>query len=305
MKRIRRLSHEGEAFLKNLSVGRNLSVNTVDAYRRDLADLEAFTGEYLGKEAWTWEEVERGVLRAFLGEARRSGLSPRTISRKLSAIRSFLRFLFRGDLISSNPAAGIRGPRLDRTLPGHVAEKDLGELFSWAEREAEANELKPTRLLLILELLYGSGLRLSELHDLDLTSLDLTSGQMRVVGKGSKTRIVPLTKRAEIALNRYHPRRLEVGPTSEALLVNKNGGRLSRRSIQRTVTDGLRTFSESEGLSVHSLRHSFATHLLDHGADLMAVKELLGHASLSTTQIYAHTSKERLRKVYRGAHPRA
>ena len=167
-----------------------------------------------------------------------------------------------------------------------------------------------TRNLVILELLYGSGLRLAELHGLDVSDVDAGTGQVRVLGKGRKQRIVPLTGAALAALERYMPRRGEVleGAASSgegALLLNPQGRRLSQRSIQKIVCGFLDDAAAGQGLSVHSLRHSFATCLLDAGADLMAVKELLGHASLSTTQIYTHTSKERLRRVYRDAHPRS
>ena len=163
-----------------------------------------------------------------------------------------------------------------------------------------------TRLLVILELLYGSGIRLAELGALNVQSLDLARGQMRVLGKGRKERIVPVTASATRAVANYLPRRAEVARSdSRALLVGRHGGRLSNRHVQRSVQRVLADFADAAGLSVHSLRHSFATHLLDAGADLMAVKELLGHASLGTTQIYAHTSKERLRRVYGAAHPRA
>ena len=158
----------------------------------------------------------------------------------------------------------------------------------------------------MLELLYGSGLRLAELQSLDVGSLDLDRGQLRVMGKGRKERIVPVTKSATVALGRYLPRRSDVAsPDSSALFVGRHGRRLSRRYIQRSVREALAEFAEDQSLSVHSLRHTFATHLLDAGADLMAVKELLGHVSLSTTQIYAHTSRERLKRVYAKSHPRA
>jgi site-specific recombinase XerC len=180
-------------------------------------------------------------------------------------------------------------------------------VFGVAEGAARENTLAGTRDLVALELLYGSGLRLSELHGMDLEALDLESGRVRVLGKGRKERIVPVTAAALVALGRYLPRRLEVtGSEGGPLLVGRLGKRLSRRSIQRVVRGLLeRGASYEEGTSVHSFRHSFATHLLDAGADLMAVKELLGHSSLSTTRIYTHTSKERLARVYRAAHPRA
>ena len=298
-------------FLHHLEVARDLSPNTVSAYRRDLADLEAFVAVYLGRDDFQWQDVTRGVIRAFLGDAGRKGLAPRTVARKLSVARAFLGYLRREGDLPSNPAVSVRGPKLDRTLPGHMRAGEAQALFDWAEAAAVAeaaagNGLGATRLLAILELLYGSGLRLSELASLDLGSVDVERGQLRVLGKGRKERLTPVTQSAVRALARYLPRRLEFArPGESALFLNRRGGRLSTRYIQRCVREAVADYASAAGLSVHSLRHSFATHLLDSGADLMAVKELLGHASLSTTQIYAHTSKERLRRVYKAAHPRA
>ena len=301
------MTPEVARFLEHLEGTRNLSPHTVAAYRRDLLDLEEFTHVYLGRDDIRWGDIDRGVIRAFLGEAGRRGLAPRTVARKLSAVRALFRHLHHAGKISSNPARLVRGPKLDRTLPGHLRTEEVAALFRWAEtRAAQENGLAETRLLAILELLYGSGLRLSELASLDLRSLDLDRGQIRVLGKGRKERIVPVTTAAARAVRRYLPRRGEVAePGTQALLIGRHGRRLSNRHIQRLVQAVLEDFAESADVSVHSLRHTFATHLLDAGADLMAVKELLGHASLGTTQIYAHTSKERLRRVYKGAHPRA
>lgn len=300
------MTPEVARFLEHLAETRNLSPHTVAAYRRDLLDLEKFTREYLCREDFEWTDIDRGVIRAFLGEAGRRGLAPRTVARKLSAVRALFRHLHRAGAITSNPAGLVRGPKLDRTLPGHLRTEEVAALFRWAETRARENGHAETRLLAILELLYGSGLRLSELASLDVRSLDLDRGQIRVLGKGRKERIVPVTGAAARAIRRYLPRRDEVAePRTRALLVGRHGRRLSHRHFQRIVQSVLDDFAESANLSVHSLRHTFATHLLDAGADLMAVKELLGHASLGTTQIYAHTSKERLRRVYKGAHPRA
>jgi len=294
-------------FLAHLEGPRNLSPHTVAAYRRDLLDLEDFARVHLGREYFRWDDLTRGVVRAFLGEAVRRGLAPRTIARKLSSVRALFRHLHRAGKISSDPARLVRGPKLDRTLPGHLRAEETAALFRWAEnRAALANRLPETRLLVTLELLYGSGLRLSETGSLNVESLDLDIGQLRVLGKGGKERVVPVTAAAVRAVRRYLPRRREVAePGCRALLVGRHGRRLSNRQIQRSVRTVLAEFAEAANVSVHSLRHTFATHLLDAGADLMAVKELLGHASLGTTQIYAHTSKERLRRVYDGAHPRA
>lgn len=299
-----------ESYLKVLSDQRRLSEHTVAAYRRDLMDLQTFLTEYLGTPDWEWEEVDRLSLRSFLGWCLRRGLSRRTIGRKLSAVRGFFRFLHLEDRMPSNPARAIRAPKREKRLPGHMTVQETQALFRLAEARAAENTLAGTRDLVIMEILYGSGVRLSELYGLDLADLDLHLEQMKVRGKGRKERIVPLTGRAVAAIRRYEARRREAvsGDAAEgahALLLNPRGGRLSRRSIQRVVRGLLEKTASAEGLSVHSLRHSFATHLLDAGADLMAVKELLGHVSLSTTQIYTHTSKERLKKVYTRAHPRS
>jgi len=300
-----------QAYLKVLSHERQLSEHTVGAYRRDLQDLQTFLTEYLGTPEWQWEEVDRLSLRSFLGWCLRRGLSKRTIGRKLSSVRGFFRFLHLEERVPANPARAVRAPKMEKRLPGHLTRLEVEGIFNLAENRAAENTLSGTRDLAILELLYGSGIRLSELHGLNLADLDLRGEQIRVTGKGRKERIVPITRRAIGAIRRYEPRRQEALAASagardpSALLLNAKGGRLSRRSIQRAVREYLEKTAADQGLSVHSLRHSFATHLLDAGADLMAVKELLGHVSLSTTQIYTHTSKERLRRVYKQAHPRS
>ena len=297
---------EVREFLRHLADERQLSPNTVLAYAHDLDELEAFLTEYMGRSDWRWEDADRLALRGFLGWIRRGGRSRRTVARKLSAARTFFRFLHLEDRIPSNPTRAVRAPKVDRRLPGHLSASDMAAVFEVAERRAAENTLEPARDLLILELLYGSGLRLSELHGLDLRSLDRRRGQARVLGKGSKERIVPVTAKALGALERYEPRRDEAGGSgSGALLVNARGGRLSRRSIQEAVRRCFHAAATARGLSAHALRHSFATHLLERGADLLAVKELLGHVSLSTTRIYTHTTKERLLRVYRESHPRS
>jgi len=300
-----------EDYLRMLAHERQLSPHTLTAYRRDLEDLRVFLTDYLATPDWGWEEVDRLGLRSFMGWCLRRKLSRRTIGRKLSAVRGFFRFLHLEDRLPLNPARAVRAPKTEKRLPGHLSRPEMSALFDLAEVRAAENTLAGTRDLLVLELLYGSGLRLSELQGANLSDMDLRSAQMKVRGKGRKERIVPLTRSSIQALRRYEPRRHEaMAPSArrgdhDALLLNARGGRLSRRSIQRQVRALLEKAAAQQGLSVHSLRHSFATHLLDAGADLMAVKELLGHVSLSTTQIYTHTSKERLKEVYRRAHPRA
>ena len=295
-------------FLRHLEDERGLSANTVEAYRRDLQQLEAFLSDYLGGDRWGWADpdVDRLAVRGFLGWCERRGLSRRTAARKLSAARTFFRFLHQEERIPADPTRAVRTPKTEKRLPGHLTEPDARAVLDAVELRAAENTLKGTRDLVVMELLYGSGLRLAELHGMDLPDLERGRRQVRVLGKGRKERIVPVTEAALRAVDRYLPRRGEVvAPGTEALLVNARGGRLSRRSIQQSVHDTLEAVSAAHGLSTHSLRHSFATHLLEAGADLLAVKELLGHVSLSTTQIYTHTTRERLLRVYRDAHPRS
>jgi integrase/recombinase XerC len=295
-------------FLEHLAKERQLSANTVRAYARDLEQLQEFLSQYLGRESWQWsdEDVDRLALRGFLGWCGRAGFSKRSAARKLAAARTFFRFLHADESIPSNPGRSVRGPKLDKKLPGHLSRGDVEDVFASAERVAAENTLAGTRTLVIMEMLYGSGLRLSELHGLDVAGLDERAKTVRVLGKGRKERIVPVTDAAITAIARYAPRRAEVTDrTAGALLVNPQGRRLSRRSIQTAVRRCFEAAAGARGLSAHALRHSFATHLLEAGADLLAVKELLGHVSLSTTQIYTHTTKERLLRVYREAHPRS
>jgi integrase/recombinase XerC len=298
-------------FLKQLSDERQLSENTVRSYRKDLDDLQDFLTSYYGTPEWSWGDVDRLTLRGFMGWCQRRGLSRRTTARKLSAVRSFYRFLHLEERVRSNPTRAVRAPKAEKRLPGHLSQGDVEVVFRAAESKASENTLAGTRDLAVLELLYGSGLRLSELYGLDLADLDLVTEQAKVRGKGRKERIVPLTRAATAAIRRYEPRRSEAlsdasrADDRRALLLSQRGRRLSRRSIQETVRRALEQAAGGDGLSAHALRHSFATHLLDGGADLMAVKELLGHVSLSTTRIYTHTSRERLKQVYRDAHPRS
>ncbi|MDC0161117.1 tyrosine recombinase XerC [Gemmatimonadales bacterium] len=299
---------EVEDFLRHLADERQLTANTLKAYRGDLKELEEFLTDYLGKSAWGWadSDVDRLALRAFMGACARRGLAKRSVARKLTSARTFLSFLHLEERIPSNPGRTIRAPKLERRLPGHLSRTDADIVFEYAELRAKDNTLVGTRTLVIMELLYGSGLRLSELHDLGVDQIDQVTRQMRVTGKGAKERIVPVTEAALGAIERYKLRRNDVVRSPErALLVNLRGHRLSRRSIQSTARECLKHAAGARGLSTHALRHSFATHLLEAGADLLAVKELLGHVSLSTTQIYTHTSKERLLRVYREAHPRS
>jgi integrase/recombinase XerC len=304
-------SPELEEFLRHLSGERQLSPRTLAAYTRDLEELEEFLAVYLGAGAWSWPTVDRLALRSFMGDcAGRRGLSNRSIARKLSAIRTFFRFLHLEEVVDANPARTVRAPKAGRHLPLHLSRDQVDRLFTAAEGRALEGGFNGVRNHAIVELLYSSGLRLSELQGLNLPDVDLISQRVRVLGKGRKERIVPVGGAAIRALRRYEPRRDEAlqqapRPDRRALFIGLSGRRLTARQIQKIVRGFLNQVSEESGLSTHSLRHSFATHLVDAGADLMAIKELLGHASLSTTQVYTHTSAERLKRVYQQAHPRA
>ena len=297
------------SYIQTVEDGRQLSPNTVAAYRRDLIDLVAFLDRHYQHDDWTWTVVDRGALRAYGAHLTRRQLARRSIARKLSSVRSFFRWMQREDVLEANPARSIRSPKLERTLPGWLTRAEVDRLFALAENRSAEGTFRGVRDHAILEVFYASGMRLSELQQLDITDVDTIADQVKVLGKGRKERIVPIGRAAVQALRRYEPRRDEVlrrtGGERKALFVSERGRRLSTRQVQTIVSGFLAQAADDDALSTHSLRHSFATHLLDAGADLMAVKELLGHASLSTTRIYTHTSKERLKKVYQQAHPRA
>ena len=297
-------------FLRELADGRQLSPHTIAAYKHDLSEFTAFLETYFQTDNWEWSQVDRNALRRFLGYMAQQKLARRTIARRLSAVRTLFRFLHREDLVEANPARAVRSPKLEKSLPQWLTRSDAERVFSVAENRASEGGLKATRDLAILETFYATGIRLSELQGLDMDDVDLIGEQVKGRGKGRKERIVPLGSSAVKALRKYELRRAEVaarGPAADrqAVFLNDRGRRLSRRQIQEIVRRAVADGAQEEGMSPHALRHSFATHLLDAGADLMAVKELLGHASLSTTSIYTHTSKERLKKVYAQAHPRA
>jgi integrase/recombinase XerC len=300
------------AFLRDIEAGRQLSGHTVNAYRRDLHEFAAFLDRHYGLgEEWTWQGVDRLAIRAYLGELARRGLARRSIARKLSAVRSFFRHLHREEILDANPARTVRSPKLEKTLPGWLTRADIQRLFDIAETRAAENTFRATRDHAIVELFYSTGMRLSELCALDQAHVDAVGEQARVMGKGRKERIVPLGRPAVAALRRYEPRRRELldrfpdGDRHALFISERRATRLSRRSIQNIVGEFLERVADNAGLSTHSLRHSFATHLLDAGADLVAVKELLGHVSLSTTRIYTHIARDRLKQVYQQAHPRA
>ncbi len=304
---------ELDEFLEFLEKERQDSPHTVRAYGRDLQSFQEFCNSYFGgPRNWDWVSVDRLAMRSFMGELARRGLARRSVARAVSALRAFYRFLHSRYGVADNPAAAVRVPKLERRLPAVLDRAQVDVMFEFAESLAHQGGFKETRDLAILEVFYATGMRLSELAALDMSNVDMLSGQAKVRGKGRKERIVPLGSHACSALRRYQVERdalldeLPVGQSDKrAVFLSTKGRRLSPRGVQHIVARFLRSLDESSGFRVHSLRHSFATHLLDAGADLRAVQELLGHASLSTTQLYTHTSVERLKRVYDQAHPRA
>jgi len=287
-------------FVTFLAKERNDSPHTVKAYERDVSAFAAFCQDYYGGP-WTWAGVDRLAIRGFLAAEQQRGVGKRSVARALSALRTFYRFLNATRGTEVNPARAARTPKIDRTLPAYLGLQETAELFKNAEQRAAAGGFIETRDLAMLEMFYSTGIRLSELAGLNDADVDLVADQVKVRGKGKKERIVPVGSRATAALRHYLRSRGE----GRALFVNGRGKRLSPRGIQRAMKRLFQTLARGTNLHVHALRHSFATHLLDAGADLRSVQELLGHASLGTTQVYTHTSVERLKKVYHQAHPRA
>jgi integrase/recombinase XerC len=300
-----------DEYLVHLAKERDVSPNTVRAYERDLREFVEFLRRYYGGEGWTWQGVDRIAMRGYLGHLSKRGLGKRSMSRALSAIRSFYRFLHTNEIVDANPARAVGAPKLEKYLPGYLDRAQIDLLFQAAEARAMEGKFVDVRNLAILELFYSTGIRLSELQGLNRPDLDMITQQAKVRGKGRKERIVPVGDHAILALRNYESKRDELtrglGPKADrlAVFISRTGKRIGVRAVQKAVTGFLAQIDEDAGLSVHSLRHTFATHLLDAGADLRAVQELLGHASIQTTQIYTHTSVERLKQVYQKAHPRA
>jgi len=288
-----------DEFLLGMESTRGASAHTLRAYRRDLAELAAFCSERGIAEP---ERVSARTLRSFLARLHERELARSSIQRKLSAVRSFFDHLLREGRIAAHPATGLRQARGERRLPGCLDAEEVEALLDAPDLGTAAGR----RDRAILELMYSAGTRAAETVGLDRADVDLERGIARVRGKGRKERLAPLGSHARRALERYlaDPRRPR-GPERRALFLNLRGGRLTTRSLQRIVRRAVLEAGIVRPATPHTLRHSFATHLLDRGADLRAVQELLGHAHLVTTQIYTHVSIERLRTVYERAHPRA
>jgi tyrosine recombinase XerC len=285
-----------DKFINYLRVERNASVHTITNYNVDFEMFKAFLGD---RDIGT---IDHLVLRRFLAELRTKNYAKRTVARKLASLRSLFRFLYREGLIKKNPITAISTPKLDKKLPIFLDVDKVAKLLQCPPDDNIAG----LRDRALMETLYSTGIRVSELVGLDVDDVDFISGVVKVFGKGSKERIVPIGEPALKAIRKYIDKRQEEKvKDNDAIFLNKSQRRLSDRSVRRVINKHIRTCSIVEKISPHSLRHSFATHLLDRGADLRSVQELLGHMNLSTTQIYTHVTMKRMTEIYNKAHPRA
>ena len=293
-----------QLFLDYLRLNRNASKHTVSAYQTDISQFLKFLESLPGRRKIIPTNLDHHDINNFLGELHRRGISGSSASRKLAALKSFMRYLRREGYLEHDPGALITAPRLQRKIPAHLDIDEMHELLEAPDLET----LIGRRDSAILELFYASGLRLSELVGLNLEDINLSSRLVRVRGKGGKERMVPFNRSAATAVRRYlQDQKHSVSSSSLAVPVflNYRGGRLSARSVDRLVRRYVIQSSAKLGISPHALRHSFATHLLERGADLRTIQELLGHSRVSTTQRYTHVTVSQLADLYRRTHPRA
>ena len=284
-----------EKFMRYMEIEKNYSQHTLTNYKVDLKDFSKFCGEL------SLEKIDYLLLRKYLAVLKEKSLGNRTVGRHLSALRSFFRFLARESIIKANPILMLSSPKLDKHLPSFMTEEEVNKLIESAFAKNEKDE-SGLRDRAILETFYSSGLRISELVSLSIDDVDFISGVVKAFGKGKKERVVPIGDAALNAIRKYLDKRKK---QSSALFLNKNGKRIGARGVRGIVEKYLKSAGIARGVSPHTFRHSFATHLLNRGADLRTVQELLGHANLSTTQIYTHLTTERLKSVYDKAHPHA
>jgi integrase/recombinase XerC len=316
------MRHHLAEFLDHLRLNENASLHTVRAYDSDLSQFLAFLAAHVGRRRPDLQpsDVDRLTIRAFLGDLHARGNSRASAARKLAAIRTFARYLRREGVLDGDPAALVGTPKREQRLPAHLGEGEMAQLLEMPDASTPLGR----RDRAILELFYASGLRLSELVGLGIDDVNLSGRVVRVLGKGGKQRLVPFNPKAEAALRawlkdweslaatpgpapRQAGRALAMAGRRKAdpLFLNYQGGRLSTRSVDRLVRKYVAQCSTRFGISPHALRHSFATHLLQRGADLRAIQELLGHSRLSTTQRYTHVDAAQLMDAYRKAHPKA
>ena len=281
-----------EKFIRYLEVEKNYSAHTILNYKLDLEDFRNFLGEA------ALEKIDYLLLRKYLALLKEKNLSNRTVNRHLSSLRSFFRFLTRESLIKANPILSLSSPKHEKYLPSFLTEEEVAKLIDAVIPKDE----RGLRDRAILETFYSTVIRISELANLSKEDFDFIGGIVKVMGKGKKERIVPIGDKAISAIREYLDKRKK---QTDAIFLNKNGEAITTRGIRNIVGKYIRLAGIKQGVSPHTLRHSFATHLLNRGADLRSVQELLGHANLSTTQIYTHLTTDKLKIVYDKSHPRA
>jgi integrase/recombinase XerC len=287
------------AFLRHLERERDASAHTLRAYAQDLEQFVDHLRGELGREPRP-QDADLLALRAFLARLYRSGMKRSSAARKLAALRTFFRYLCREGVLEANPARLLQSPRAERLIPEHLEEGEMAAVLG-----ASSDDDAGLRARALIETLYSTGIRCAELVGLDVDAVDFDERTLRVLGKGRKERIVPFGRPAHAALQAWLPARERMRPRCSALFVNARGGRLTDRSVRNILVRVLQRAAVDRHTSPHTLRHSFATHLLERGADLRAIQELLGHASLSTTQRYTHVDAKHLLDIYKKTHPRA
>ena len=287
-------------FINYIAVERGLAKNTLLAYTRD---LQKYTGYLSQRKIQNSDAVSRDHVTSFMMDLKKHGMSTTSICRHLASVKMFHRFLVRENLAKEDPTTLVDTPKLFKRVPEVLTQKEVESILQVAQKVRSAGK----RDYVILELFYASGMRVSELVDLKITSINLDVGFVRALGKGSKERLIPIGRKARQALAYYYakvrPKLLKTFET-DALFLSRLGKRLSRQCVWKIVKDYARLAGIKKNIKPHTLRHTFATHLLEHGADLRSVQEMLGHADISTTQIYTHVDRERLKSVHKQFHPR-
>ena len=301
------MSSHVRSFLQYLTVECNYSRHTIAAYEDDLRQFQEFVRRHQSDSSHSIHDLDHVTVRLFLGDCLEQDFSRSSVARKLACLKSFFRYLKKSGVIHTNPAANVVTPKLQKRLPQYLDEASVANLM----RQPDTSTAVGKRDVAILELFYSTGIRLSELISLQLSDVNFDGGTIRVTGKGSKDRIIPFGQPAKNALKTYIACRSDLhsrkkgDETGRTLFLTVRGKKMSPKGVNLLVNEYIGRVSEIAKKSPHVLRHTFATHLLNRGADLRAVKELLGHESLSTTQIYTHVSVDRLKKIYAQAHPKA
>ncbi|HGY54095.1 MAG TPA: tyrosine recombinase XerC [Caldithrix abyssi] len=289
-------------YLRYISLERRYSPHTAESYANDLRQFESFLVEYFGTERIFWQRIDKKIIRYFLIDLQDKNLSHRSIARKLATLKSFFKYCAREQIIDHNPALSIRMPRFPKKLPEYLSPDEITKLL----KLPKPSSFEGLRDLAILELFYGTGIRLSELINMKTSDIHFNEKRIHIVGKGNKERIVPIGQHAEQILKKYLQVRAQyVNKSVENVFILQSGNKMYPMAVQRIIKKYLGLVSNLNQKSPHILRHTYATHLLNAGASIRTVKDLLGHESLSTTQVYTHLSIDHLKSIYNQAHPGA